>query len=175
MKKAIHFLACSVVIGLLAACKTTCKIEPPPTGVQADKAMGAKVAAEALSSAISKGSIEGNYRNMVNTTYVTVGQDDVALYLLLQAANCESAQGHAAQADQLLQMARQQLARRQKSSPEAVAENPTNLTPTENKVLKKSPLKEEIAKNLKTPGRAAKGTRTTKHKTEAKPSPTPSE
>src|SRR5438876_12038135 len=64
----------------------TCTIEPPPTGVQTDKEAGAKAAASALTTAISQGSIEGNYPTIVNTTYATVRQDEAALLLLLNGS-----------------------------------------------------------------------------------------
>jgi hypothetical protein len=108
MKIFLQLFVCIAIGCVFWGCKT-CNIEPPPTGVQTDKEAGAKVAAAALSTAISQGSIEGNYRNVVNTTYATVGQDDVALWLLLKASECESEKGHVAQANQLLDMARIQL------------------------------------------------------------------
>jgi hypothetical protein len=166
-----------IAIGCLFWGCQSCTIEPPPTGVQTDKQAGAKAAASALTTAISQGSIEGNYHNIVNRTYATVGQDDVALYLLLKASQCESDKGHTAQADTLLEMARTELNRRHDASAAAVAQNPTTLTPVEKKVLKTSPLKEEVKKTIEaakpssSPTSGAKPT----HKTKPKPSPSPSQ
>ena len=177
MKTTIQLFLYLVIAGVLASCQT-CKIEPPPTGVDKDKQAGAKAAADALSTAISKGSIEANYHNVVKTTYVTVNQDDVAFYLLLQAYNCESARrGHVAQADALMKMAREELARRHQASTGAIAENPTTLTPTEKRVLKESPLKQEIVETIKAPKStpAAKTKMKSKAKEKPKASPTPSQ
>ena len=176
MKTTIQLLLYLTIAGVLASCQT-CKIEPPPTGVDKDKQAGAKAAADALSTAISKGSIEANYHNVVKTTYVTVDQDSVAFYLLLQAYNCESGRGHAAQADGLMKMAREELARRHQASTGAIAENPTTLTPTEKRVLKESPLKQEIVETIKAPKStpAAKTKMKSKAKEKPKASPTPSQ
>ena len=174
METFLRLFVCIAIGCVFVGCKT-CNIEPPQTGVQTDKEAGAKVAAAALSTAISQGSVEGNYRNIVNTTYATVGQDDIALYLLLKASECESEKGHVAQANQLLDMARIQLAKRHDASGASVAENPTTLTPVEKKVLKTSPLKEEVKKTIEAPKPAPTsmpGSKST-HKTKPKPSPSP--
>ena len=150
-----------------------------------DKQAGAKAAANALTTAVSGGSAEVNYHNVVKRTYVTVGQDDVAFYLLMQAYNCESARKHTAQAQEILSLARQELARRHAAtqlSP-AIAVGSTMLTPTEKKVLKNSSpeLKEEVKKTIAMPkaapapkmkGKAMSKQKETK-KAEASPSPTP--
>jgi hypothetical protein len=176
MKIFVQLLVCIMIGCVFWGCKT-CTIEPPPTGVQTNKEAGAKAAASALTTAVSQGSIEGNYRNVVNTTYATVGQDDVALYLLLKASECESDKGHVAQANQLLDMARVELAKRHDASGAAVAENPTTLTPVEKKVLKTSPLKEDVKKTLEASKPAATSTSGSKptHKAKPKPSPSPSQ
>jgi len=176
MKIFLQLVGCIAIGCVFWGCKT-CTIEPPPTGVQTDKEAGAKAAASALTTAISQGSIEGNYRNIVNTTYATVGQDDVALFMLLKASECESDKGHVAQANQLLDMARIQLAKRHDASGAAVAENPTTLTPVEKKVLKTSPLKEDVKKTLEAIKPASTSTSGSKptHKTKPKPSPSPSQ
>jgi hypothetical protein len=173
MKSIIQISLCLLLAGVMASCET-CKIDPPVTGVNSDRQAGAKAAAQALTSAISQGSLEANYHNVVNTTYVTVGQDDVAFYLLLQAYNCESKRGHTAQADALLRLARQELARRHKTSTAAVAANPATLTMTEKKVLKGSPLKQTIAQTIEAP-KATPSAAKKKSKGAAggKPSPTP--
>jgi hypothetical protein len=174
MKTFLQFFVCVAIGCIFWGCKT-CTIEPPPTGVQTDRQAGAKAAASALTTAISQGSIEGNYHNIVNKTYATVGQDDVALYMLLKASECESDKGHVAQANTLLEMARVQLAKRQGASGAAVAENPTTLTPVEKKVLKTSPLKEDVKKTLEASKPSATSTSGTKptRKTKPKPSPSP--
>ena len=145
---------CLVVAALLSACQT-CKVNPPPSVVGTNKEIAAKAAASALATSVTGVEIGGNYKNIVNETYVTVGQDDVAFYLLLQAANCESSRGHLAQADALIMAAREELARRHRAPVVAVASNPDTLTPTEKKVLAKSPLKEEIKSTIAAPNTAA--------------------
>jgi hypothetical protein len=143
----------------LAACSTQpqCKIEPPPTVIGTNKEMSAKAAANALASAISGGELSGHYQNTVNNTYQTVGQDDVAFYLLLQAYNCESARGNAAGAAEILQLAREELARRHDKPPppKRVAATSKKLTQTEEHVLRKSPLKGAISSKLAQPTVAA--------------------
>jgi len=151
MKIIIQTVLFVSVAALLASCAQTCKINPPPTVVGTDKEIAANAAASALGTAVSNLSGGGSYKNIVNTTYVSVGQDDLAFYLLLQAYNCESSRGHLAQADALLKTARQELARRHKSTPAAVTTHPDSLTPTEKKVLKKSPLKAEITQTIQAP------------------------
>ena len=96
MKQPIQLSACVVIAVGLIACRTQCKIEPPPNVIGTSKEIQAKAAANALSTAISGGELSGQYQNTVNNTYQTVRQDDVAFYLLLQAYNCESARGNAA-------------------------------------------------------------------------------
>jgi len=128
-----------------------CKIDPPPSVVGTDKEIAANAAASALGTAVSNVAVGGSYKNIVNKTYVNVGQDDVAFYLLLQAYNCESSRGHLAQADALLKTARQELARRHDAAPAVVASHPNSLTPTEKKVLKRSKLKANIAKTIEAP------------------------
>jgi len=154
-----------------------CKIEPPPTVIGTNKEMSAKAAANALTSAISGGKVSANYQNTVNNTYVTVGQDDVAFYLLMQAYNCESSRGHTAQAAEILRLARQELARRHRAQPPstAVAVTSTTLTATENKVLKNSPLKNDIQKTIAAPKAAPSPVPkpAKQHKKKAKPSPSP--
>jgi hypothetical protein len=150
-----------------------------------NKEMSAKVAANALGSAISGGEVGGSYKNAVNNTYQTVGQDDVAFYLLMQAYNCESSRGHTAAAAEILRLARQELARRHRAQPPstAVAVTSTSLTPTEHQVLKHSPLKNDIQKTIAapkaapspTPGASPGAKPAEQHKKKAKlsPSPTP--
>ena len=182
MKIFIQAGACVLMVVLLAAC-TTCKIEPPQTAVSADKQLKAQAAANALTTAVSGASGQVDYHNVVNTTYVTVGQDDVAFYLLMQAYNCESSRGHTAQAAEILLLARQELARRHRAQPPstAVAVTSTSLTPTEHKVLKNSPLKNDIQKTIAAPKAAplpspaaSPGAKPAKqHKTKTMPSPSP--
>ena len=156
MKKlALLLLVC--LAGLLNSCSTQCQISPPPTVAGTDKEGAAKIAAGALSNAITNGEISGNYKNVVNTTYVQVGQDDVAFYLLLQAYNCESSRrGHTQQAAVLLQTAREELARRHQAAPPpapppSVSAAPKALTKSEHRILRHSPLKQAIADQLAAP------------------------
>jgi hypothetical protein len=150
-------LAAGIVIGAaLFGCTQKCKIEPPPGVVGTNKELSAKAAANALSSAISGGELSGHYQNTVNNTYQTVGQDDVAFYLLLQAYNCESARGNAANAAEILKLAREELARRHDKPPPPprVAATSKKLTKTEEHVLRKSPLKGAISSKLAEPAGA---------------------
>jgi hypothetical protein len=180
MKLFIQATACLLMVSVLAACTTTCKVEPPQTAVSADKQLKAEAAANALTTAISGASAGVDYHNVVNRTYVTVGQDDVAFYLLMQAYNCESSRGHTAQAAEILRLARQELARRHRAQPPstAVAVTSTSLTPTEHQVLKHSPLKNDIQKTIAAPKAAPSASPAAKpakqHKKKAKPSPSPS-
>lgn len=170
MKTVLQISVCSIFVSLFASCQS-CKIEPPLTGVDADKQVGAKAAANALTTAVSGGSAEVNYHNVVKKTYATVGQDDVAFYLLMQAYNCESARRHTAAAQEILSLARQELARRHEATPLApgIAVGSTMLTPTEKKVLKNSSqeLKEEVKKTIATPKAVHKRSK------KAKPTPSP--
>ena len=155
MKTSIRLLFYFVAASALVSCRTTCDIKPPPSVVGTDKEMSAKVAANAISTAISGGEVSGSYKNVVNNTYQTVKQDDVAFYLLMQAYNCESGRGHTAAASEILALARQELARRQKAEPPStpVAVTSTALTSTEAKVLRNSPpvLKEEVKRTIAKP------------------------
>jgi len=170
-----------LMVVFLTAC--ACKVEPPKTAVSADKQIKAQAAANALTTAVSGASGQVDYHNVVNTTYVTVGQDDVAFYLLMQAYNCESSRGHTAQAAEILRLARQELARRHRAQPPstAVAVTSTSLTPTEHKVLKNSPLKDDIQKTIAAPKAAPSPSPAAspvpklakQHKKKAKPSPSP--
>jgi hypothetical protein len=110
--------------------------------------MRTTVAADALGASISKGELGVNYKNVVNKTYVSASQDVVAFYLLLQAYNSESRRGHKVAADALLQADREELARRHSVRIEPASLNPTALSPAENKIFRKSPLKQEIANTL---------------------------
>src|SRR3954463_12376624 len=101
MKTIVKVTLCLLFVVLLTSCQS-CKIEPPPTGVDTDKQAGAKAAANALTTTISGASGEVNYHNVVKKTYATVGQDDIAFYLLMQAYNCESSRKHTAQAQEIL-------------------------------------------------------------------------
>src|SRR2546430_16556095 len=98
MKIFLQLVGCIAIDCLFWGCKPR-TIEPSATGVHTDKQAGAKAAAAALTTAISQGSIEVNYHTIVNTSYATVGQDDVALFMLLKASECESDKGHVAQAN----------------------------------------------------------------------------
>ena len=152
MKIIIRTILSVSAAALLASCANNmCKIDPPPSVVGTDKEIAANAAASALGTAVSNVAVGGSYKNIVNKTYVNVGQDDVAFYLLLQAYNCESSRGHLAQADALLKTARQELARRHDAAPAVVASHPNSLTPTEKKVLKRSKLKANIAKTIEAP------------------------
>jgi hypothetical protein len=154
MKQFIPISVCLVIAIVLIGCASQqCKIEPPPNVIGTKKEMSAKAAASALTSAISGGEASANYKNAVNNTYQTVGQDDVAFYLLLQAYNCESARGHTAAAADLLRLAREELARRHDAPPPPphVAATSKTLTKTERHVLRKSPLKEQISTTLAAP------------------------
>ena len=155
----IKLSVCVVIVAAITACTTSqqCKIEPPPGVMGTNKEMSAKAAANALGSAIAGGEVGGSYKNAVNNTYQTVGQDDVAFYLLLQAYNCESARGNAAGAAEILRLARQELARRHDVAPppKQVAATSKRLTKTEQHVLRKSPLKQEISTKLAAPAAAA--------------------
>ena len=141
----------------LSGCTQKCRIDPPPGVMGTNKEMSAKAAANALSSAVSGGELSGHYQNTVNNTYQTVGQDDVAFYLLLQAYNCESDRGNAAAAAEILKLAREELARRhdQPPPPPRVAATSKTLTKTEQHVLRKSPLKGAISSKLAQPTGAA--------------------
>jgi hypothetical protein len=149
MKTIIETIFYAVTATLVSSC--ACKIEPPPSVMGTSREGAAKVAADSLGSSVAKGEISGNYTGVVNRTYVTVAQDDVAFYLLLQAYNCESRRGHKEAANALLQTAREELARRHNATPVTVAAHPTTLTPTEEKVLSRSPLKEEISNKIAAP------------------------
>jgi hypothetical protein len=155
MKTPVRILFCFIGASAMMSCKTTCDIKPPPSVAGTDKEMSAKVAANAISSAISGGEVSGNYKNVVNNTYQTVKQDDIAFYLLMQAYNCESERGHTAAAGEILALARQELARRHDATPPPtpIAVTSTALTSTEAKVLKNSPpvLKEEVKKTIAKP------------------------
>ena len=157
MKQPIQLSACVVIAVGLIACRTQCKIEPPPNVIGTTKEIQAKAAANALSTAISGGELSGQYQNTVNNTYQTVRQDDVAFYLLLQAYNCESARGNAAGAAEILRLAREELARRHDvpPPPARVAATSKTLTKTEQHVLRKSPLKDAISSTLAAPAVAA--------------------
>ena len=119
MKRLIELRARVVIAVVLTGCASGSqfKIEPPPGVIGTNKEMSAKAAANALSSAISGGEVGGSYKNVVNNTYQTVGQDDVAFYLLLQASNIENARGNAAGAAEILRLAREELARRHRKPP----------------------------------------------------------
>jgi len=154
MKRPIQLSACVVIAVLLTGCPPPqCKIDPPPGVIGTNKETSAKVAANALSSVISGGELSGHYQNTVNNTYQTVGQDDIAFFLLLEAYNCESARGNAAGAAELLRLAREELARRHDVAPPParVAATSKTLTKTERHVLRKSPLKETISATLAAP------------------------
>ena len=176
MKKLIQAGACVSMAVFLAGCAKQCKIEPPPGVIGTNKEISAKAAANALTTAISGGELSGHYQNTVNQT---VGQDDVAFYLLLQAYNCESARGNAAGAAEILRLAREELARRHDvpPPPARVAATSKTLTKTERHVLRKSPLKEEISSKLAAPTGAvspapsASPAAKTKGKVKASPSP----
>ena len=157
MKRLLPLSAGVLFAVALAGCTQKCKIEPPPGVVGTNKEMSAKAAANALSGAISGGELSGHYQNTVNNTYQTVGQDDVAFYLLLQAYNCESDRGNAAGAAEILKLAREELARRhdQPPPPPQVAATSKRLTKTEQHVLRKSPLKGAISSKLAQPTGAA--------------------
>ena len=181
MKTPIRPFLCLVIGGALASCQT-CKIEPPPNVVGTNKEMSAKAAANALGTAISGVEAGGSYKSVVNNTYQTVGQDDVAFYLLLQAYNCESARGHTAAAAEILRLAREELARRHDVAPPPpqVAATSKRLTKTERHVLRKSPLKTAISTSLASPIPAASPTpapsptpKPAGKDTKAKPSPSP--
>lgn len=181
MKTILSVSVLLVAVCIFTSCQS-CKIEPPPTGVDTDKQAGAKAAANALTTTISGASGEVNYHNVVKKTYATVGQDDIAFYLLMQAYNCESSRKHTAQAQEILALARQELARRHEAtqlSP-AIAVGSTNLTPTESKVLKNSSpeVKAEVKKTIATPKAKptmfAPKTTTKKAKAKAKPEASPS-
>lgn len=148
-KSVTRLLLSGMTTALLSAC--ACQIQPPPSVIGTDREAATKVAAGELGTSITKGEVSANYKGVVNRTYVTVSQDDVAFYLLLQAYNCESRRGNTEAAKALLQTARQELARRHKSKPAAVTSHPTTLTPTEDRVLKKSPLKKKISETLAAP------------------------
>ena len=141
----------------LAGCAQQCKVEPPPAVIGTNKEISAKAAARALTTAISGGELSGHYQNTVNNTYQTVGQDDVAFYLLIEAYNCESARGNAAGAAEILRLAREELARRHDvpPPPARVAATSKSLTKTERHVLRKSPLKDTISTTLAAPTGAA--------------------
>ena len=154
MKQSIPLsIGVTIVLALAGCASRQCKIEPPPTVIGTNKEMSAKAAANALSAAISGGELSGHYQNTVNNTYQTVGQDDVAFYLLLQAYNCESARGNAAGAAEILKLAREELARRHDKPPPPprVAATSKRLTKTEEHVLRKSPLKGAISTTLAAP------------------------
>jgi hypothetical protein len=181
MKKLIQAGACVSMAVFLAGCAKQCKVEPPPGVIGTNKEISAKAAANALTTAISGGELSGNYKNTVNNTYQTVGQDDIAFYLLMQAYNCESARGNAAGAAEILRLAREELARRHDvpPPPARVAATSKKLTKTEEHVLRKSPLKGAISSKLAettgaaSPAPSASPAATTKGK--AKPSPSPSQ
>ena len=90
-------------------------------------------------------------KQTVDQTFAQV-DDAMALYLLLQAANCESARGNESSAAHLRESARLELlARRDQDKPRAVkkvGETPATLTPVEERILENSPIKEEIKKEL---------------------------
>lgn len=179
MKTIFRSAFCFVVLGALVSCRTTCDIKPPPSVTGTDKEMSAKVAANAISTAISGAEVSGSYKNVVNNTYQTVNQDDIAFYLLMQAYNCESSRGRTAAASEILALARQELARRHNATPAStpVAVTSTALTSTEVKVLKNSPptLKDEVKKTIAKPKAAPvkRSTSTKKTKSSASPSATP--
>lgn len=174
MKNSFRILFCLMAASALMSCRTTCDIKPPPTVMGTDKEMSAKAAANAISSAISGGEVSGSYKHVVNNTYQTVNQDDIAFYLLMQAYNCESARGHTAAAAEILALARQELARRHDATPPPtpVAVTSTSLTATETKVLKNSSptVKEEVKKTIAKP----KAAPAPKKKPSPSPSATPS-
>jgi hypothetical protein len=181
MKKFIQASACVLMAQLVTGCADKCKIDPPASVVGTNKEASAKVAANTLSTAISGGEVSGSYRNTVNNTYQTVGQDDIAFYLLMQAYNCESKRGHATAATEILALARQELARRHDATPQptAVAVTSTALTPTETKVLKNSSptLKAEVKKMIakpKTVSTSKKPATKKAAKPASSPSPSPS-
>lgn len=157
MKTLLQAGACFLMAVFVAGCAQQCKVEPPPGVIGTNKEISAKAAANALTTAISGGELSGHYQNTVNNTYQTVGQDDVAFYLLIQAYNCESARGNAAGAAEILRLAREELARRHDvpPPPARVAATSKSLTKTERHVLRKSPLKDTISNTLAAPTGAA--------------------
>ena len=125
----------------------SCKIVPPPTGTDRSLDLSAKLAADALTASLGKGEISGNIKGTVKKTYGAVSADDVALYLLLQAADCESRRGNVQAASELRTTAREELlTRRRTPSREVakVAQDPSKLTQKEEKLLKPSPLSTNI-------------------------------
>lgn len=130
-----------------------CKIIPPPTGDERGVDLSAKLAADALSASLGKGEVSGNIKTTVKKTYGAVDKDDVALYLLLQAADCESRRGNEQAANEMRKTAREELLIRRNASRKEVAKvssQPTKLTPTETKLLVPSLLSTDIQSLLPT-------------------------
>lgn len=127
-----------------------CTLTPPPTAIGTDKENTVKVAASALTKSIANLDVEGSYKNVVNNTYATIGQDDMAFYLLLEAATCLADKGKKDQADKLIEMARVELANRHNAPTSTVTAHPSALTKTEAKVINNSPLKFELNRKFST-------------------------
>lgn len=128
-----------------------CEIKPPGTVEGKSVDTSAKLAADALSSSLGKGEVSGNVKATVTKTYGTVQADDVALYLLLQAAECADRKKQHETANSLRQTAREELLIRRNKSGAAVtkvADAPATLTTEESKVLAPSPLKQDIIQLL---------------------------
>jgi hypothetical protein len=143
-----HFNAVLLLLlanGMLSSCCSLfpCDLQPPLTGTDHETQIKANAAADAISTAIAKGSIGVDISKTVKDTYTAVGKDDVAFIILIKAADCESRRGHVQAAADLRRLAGIELANRHHVTPEPPPA-PNELAKTEEKILRRSPIKSEI-------------------------------
>jgi hypothetical protein len=148
--KTIMYAAMSVVAtAVFTGCPPNCDLQPPLVNVDHETAVKASAAVNAVSTAISGASGSIDISRTVKDTYATVNQDDIAFIILIKAADCESRRKNFAAAQQLRDMAGAELARRHPgvATAHGMAKKktpPNALTPVEEKVFAKSPIKEQI-------------------------------
>jgi hypothetical protein len=73
----------------LSLTSCACKINVPATSVAKEAEIAAKIKADAIAS-IGTPELEVDFKRKINTSYAEMNDDNVALYLWLQAARCES-------------------------------------------------------------------------------------
>ena len=125
----------------LAACQT-CRIEQPKLTDNRDKQVSVDVAAE-LDRLNSSGELRTNYRDVVNRTFASMSDDNAALYLLLQAANCAQVHKQPELAKELIAAAREKY-RESQSFRTSVSPSSPQLSPAEVKHIDRSPDAPEI-------------------------------
>ena len=88
---------------LLSAC---CTIKTPLSKNAKEYDASAKIAGDIIT-AQSKGELSGSYKQKIDQTFQSLSQENIALDLWLQAANCEMQRGHKEIAQQIYQYAMQ--------------------------------------------------------------------